>query len=65
MKETDAICCQGVDGPCDKPAILRRQSTKYNEEKRNWVKMCNGCFENNEKHWANMWADYNGSRFDL
>jgi hypothetical protein len=65
MKETEVICCQGVDGPCDKPATLRRQSTRYNDEQRNWVNMCDGCFKHNQKHWADMWADYKGSRFDF
>jgi hypothetical protein len=65
MKKSDVICCQGVDGPCEKPAKIRRQSTRYNDEQRNWVKMCDGCFEHNQKHWSDMWADYNGSRFDF
>ena len=65
MKETEAICCQGVDGPCSKPAKLRRQSTRYSNEQRNWVKMCDGCFEHNQNRWADMWADYNSSRFNL
>jgi hypothetical protein len=63
--ESEIECCQGVDGPCAEPAKLRRQNTSYNDEERNWVKMCDGCFEHNQKHWADMWADLNGSRLQL
>ena len=42
------VICQGIDGPCDKDPKLRRQSTKYNDDAKNWVMMCDPCFSANE-----------------
>jgi len=50
-------CCQGVDGACHNKPKWRRQNTKYQDEIKNWVNMCDECFELTEEHWSDMWAE--------
>lgn len=42
---------------------MRRQNTLYEEEDANYIESCKECFEEKEEYWADMWADYYGSRF--
>jgi len=50
--------CQGVDGPCDGEATRRRQNTRYVEDERNYVVMCDKCFEYTQLQWAEQWREY-------
>ncbi len=43
--------CVGVEEPCDNPATYRRQSTRYEDEDRNWIHVCDACFKEIENHW--------------
>ena len=52
-----AVICQGVDGPCDNGPKLRRQNTQYKDDTKNWVLMCDSCFEENEIELNAMWAE--------
>ena len=50
------------DGKCwrcsEGKAHMRRQNTKYEDDIRNWVQLCDSCAIENEKHWDEMWSDY-------
>ena len=52
-----AVMCQGVAGPCDNYPTLRRQNTQYNDDTKNWVLMCDSCFEINEIELKSAWAE--------
>jgi len=58
-------CCQGVDGPCENNATWRRQDTAYFDEIKNWVNMCDRCFEVNKENWDSMRADLYSGLIDL
>ena len=36
----------------------RRQNTMYWDDRSNWACLCAECQEGNDRHWADMWADY-------
>jgi hypothetical protein len=38
----------------------RRQNTQYNDDRQNWVFLCDNCNEENEGYWAAMWKEYYG-----
>jgi hypothetical protein len=51
--------CTGWSEPCDsEEATRRRQDTRYVDDERNFVTLCDRCFEECEKHWAEMWEEY-------
>jgi hypothetical protein len=62
MSDLKALCCQGIDGPCYNHATVRRQNTTYNDDEKNWVRMCDTCFQTNQENWSIMWTEFNGSR---
>lgn len=53
------IRCEGWEGPCDSiNAKRRRQNTRYVDEERNYVTLCDDCMKLNHEYWEEMWADY-------
>ncbi len=51
--------CEGWEGPCDSNDAYRRpQNTRYVDEERNWVILCDECMKANRAHWDEMWSDY-------
>ena len=57
-KKLGVPTCDGAEGPCQGIGKRRRQSTAYHEEEDNWVRMCDRCFELQEKYWEERWAEY-------
>ena len=39
-----------------------RMNTQYVNEESNYNNFCDSCFDDSEAYWADMWADYYGSR---
>jgi len=39
-------------------AKWRRQNTRYEDDRKNWVYACDECFKEIESHWEEMWSDY-------
>ena len=68
LKQGDCDCgfrtiikCQGFNGKCDQAGKRRRQNTRYEEDDRNYVIMCDECFVENEKYWDYRWKElYSG-----
>lgn len=62
MAETNkplAEKCTGWDAPCNsEQAERRRQNTQYVDDERNWVVLCDACFEKCKKYWCEMLDDY-------
>ncbi len=54
--------CQGFGHECFKLGKKQRQNTAYVDDKMNWVIMCDGCAQQNDDHWSEMWDSYNRSR---
>ncbi len=52
--------CQGIDGPCNGEATRRRQSTAYVDKEKNYVTMCDSCFEYTEEGWRQRRDEYYG-----
>lgn len=50
--DTTCIVCK------KKGATKRRQNTAYVEDEKNWVVMCDSCFEENEAYWQERWEEY-------
>ena len=50
--------CTGMGSPCEREGKRRRQNTRYVDDERNWVVMCDECFDENERYWRDMWSDY-------
>lgn len=51
---SDVICeqCGAQD------AKRRRQNTQYCDDDRNYATLCPDCQLENDRYWADMWADY-------
>jgi len=58
VRHTPLPICQGADSPCFKYGKKRRQNTRYVDDSRNWVVLCDKCAAINAEYWADMWADY-------
>lgn len=58
----DIHFCQGVDGPCSNIGKRRRRNTAYVDDEKNFVIMCDSCFELEQEYWKEMWAQYNSDR---
>ena len=39
-------------------AKRRGQNTRYVDEERNYVTLCDDCMKLNHEYWKEMWADY-------
>ena len=50
--------CHGVCGPCFRRGRLRRQNTRYVDESRNWVFLCDKCAYINNEYWLERWQEY-------
>ena len=55
---SEKLICQGIDGPCDRPAKKQRQNTMYTDDSKNWVTMCEECAKYNDERWGEMWNEY-------
>jgi hypothetical protein len=59
LGSVSGLQCRGWDGPCESTnATHRRQNTRYADDARNWVTLCDDCMKANHEHWSDMWADY-------
>lgn len=59
ITEPTGVPCEGWEGPCESMNAKRRpQNTRYCDEERNWVTLCDDCMKLNRAYWADMWADY-------
>ena len=56
-KKLNIPTCDGVEGPCHRVGRRRRQNTAYCDDERNWVRMCDQCFQENQKYWEEMWQE--------
>lgn len=36
----------------------RRQNTKFHDDSRNYLRLCDFCWDLNEEYWADMWSEY-------
>lgn len=55
--------CGGLerDG-CGKPGMWIRQNTRYQNDRSNWVFLCEDCAKMNSEYWAEMWSEYYSGR---
>ena len=51
-------CCHGIEGECGKEAQWSRQHTFFQEERSNWVFLCDECRVVNDARWEEQWAEY-------
>lgn len=54
---------KGVCRCCEAVGVIRyRQGTFYANEESNWVTMCLECAKENNRHWDDMWQEYDAMR---
>ena len=51
--------CEGFSGECDsEEAEVYRMNTRYLEDSRNYMTLCECCQEESSKFWAEQWFRY-------
>lgn len=53
--------CHGFSGPCFRIGKLRRQSTAYHEDCKNFAFLCDKCQEESYLYWQERWDEYYSS----
>lgn len=55
---TRCLCC----GVYTHDVERRRMNTAYVNEASNYLTSCLSCYEESERHWAELWAEYYAGR---
>ena len=54
----DGDRCPHCKGVRNSNGFWKRQNTHYEDAESNWAFLCEKCHEENDEHWAEMWAEY-------